>query len=338
MSSSDGSRGSSCGRSRATRSPTPRAARGAREGRKHGYAAIDQELEEGLRSLAVPIHDAAGSVVAALNVSAHASRCDDGGDAPRLPAADAQDSRRDRGDLRRARGAATEQAIALAGGPSAQAGSGLRRAARPPVRRRRAAGSRASSRARWVSSSSSSGLCSGDHPSQRRARLARRSATSRCDDLLARRCDQVLGRAGRRSRRRSTSAGAARARQRPLADLRPGCRSPRTAPGCRRPGSRAGGRSASTRPPTGRPRRARRAARPACGARRARAAATAPAPPRRANRCASGIAKLSPIPLPATTVSRSVFWGRIQLSTNAAAAIAAATTNTVLSAFVNAVM
>jgi IclR family pca regulon transcriptional regulator len=39
-----------------------------------GYAAVDQELEEGLRSLAVPIHDASGAVVAALNVSVHASR------------------------------------------------------------------------------------------------------------------------------------------------------------------------------------------------------------------------------------------------------------------------
>jgi IclR family pca regulon transcriptional regulator len=42
--------------------------------RRQGYAATDQELEEGLRSLAVPIHDASGTVVAALNVSAHASR------------------------------------------------------------------------------------------------------------------------------------------------------------------------------------------------------------------------------------------------------------------------
>jgi IclR family pca regulon transcriptional regulator len=45
-----------------------------REVREAGYAAVDQELEEGLRSLAVPIHDGAGSVVAALNVSVHASR------------------------------------------------------------------------------------------------------------------------------------------------------------------------------------------------------------------------------------------------------------------------
>jgi IclR family pca regulon transcriptional regulator len=42
--------------------------------RSQGYAATDQELEEGLRSLAVPIHDASGAVVAALNVSVHASR------------------------------------------------------------------------------------------------------------------------------------------------------------------------------------------------------------------------------------------------------------------------
>lgn len=39
-----------------------------------GYAIVDQELEEGLRSLAAPIRDADGSVIAALNVSAHASR------------------------------------------------------------------------------------------------------------------------------------------------------------------------------------------------------------------------------------------------------------------------
>ncbi|MGH2873635.1 MAG: IclR family transcriptional regulator domain-containing protein, partial [Solirubrobacteraceae bacterium] len=42
--------------------------------REQGWAAVDQELEEGLRSIAVPIHDAAGAVIAALNVSVHASR------------------------------------------------------------------------------------------------------------------------------------------------------------------------------------------------------------------------------------------------------------------------
>jgi IclR family pca regulon transcriptional regulator len=38
-----------------------------------GFALVDQELEVGLRSIAVPIHDADGSVVAALNVSMHVS-------------------------------------------------------------------------------------------------------------------------------------------------------------------------------------------------------------------------------------------------------------------------
>lgn len=45
-----------------------------RKVRQHGYAIVDQELEEGLRSVAAPIRDAAGSVVAAANVSTHASR------------------------------------------------------------------------------------------------------------------------------------------------------------------------------------------------------------------------------------------------------------------------
>ena len=44
------------------------------EVREQGYAIVDQELEEGLRALAAPIRDATGAVVAALNVSAHASR------------------------------------------------------------------------------------------------------------------------------------------------------------------------------------------------------------------------------------------------------------------------
>jgi IclR family pca regulon transcriptional regulator len=42
--------------------------------RRQGYAVTDQELEQGLRSAAVPIRDASGAVVAALNVSVHASR------------------------------------------------------------------------------------------------------------------------------------------------------------------------------------------------------------------------------------------------------------------------
>ncbi|MFF1694528.1 IclR family transcriptional regulator C-terminal domain-containing protein [Streptomyces sp. NPDC058257] len=37
-----------------------------------GYATADQELEEGLRSVAVPVRDASGQVVAALNIARHA--------------------------------------------------------------------------------------------------------------------------------------------------------------------------------------------------------------------------------------------------------------------------
>ncbi|WP_405062740.1 helix-turn-helix domain-containing protein [Kribbella sp. NBC_01505] len=42
--------------------------------RVDGYALVDQELELGLRSLAAPIHNSRGRIIAALNVSAHASR------------------------------------------------------------------------------------------------------------------------------------------------------------------------------------------------------------------------------------------------------------------------
>jgi IclR family pca regulon transcriptional regulator len=42
--------------------------------RTDGYALVDQELELGLRSIAAPIHNSRGRVIAALNVSAHASR------------------------------------------------------------------------------------------------------------------------------------------------------------------------------------------------------------------------------------------------------------------------
>ncbi|MEU6714506.1 IclR family transcriptional regulator C-terminal domain-containing protein [Nonomuraea sp. NPDC046802] len=39
-----------------------------------GYALVDQELEEGVRSIAVPVRDRDGRVVAAVNVATHASR------------------------------------------------------------------------------------------------------------------------------------------------------------------------------------------------------------------------------------------------------------------------
>lgn len=45
-----------------------------RQVRRDGYSIIDQELEHGLRSMAVPIQNASGKVVAALNIGAHAQR------------------------------------------------------------------------------------------------------------------------------------------------------------------------------------------------------------------------------------------------------------------------
>jgi IclR family transcriptional regulator, pca regulon regulatory protein len=45
-----------------------------REAGKQGYAIVDQELEEGLRAIAAPIHGAGDAVTAAINLSAHASR------------------------------------------------------------------------------------------------------------------------------------------------------------------------------------------------------------------------------------------------------------------------
>ncbi|WP_205299710.1 MULTISPECIES: IclR family transcriptional regulator [unclassified Pantoea] len=42
--------------------------------RAQGWCVVDQELEQGLRSIAVPIYDASGQVLAALNVSTHVGR------------------------------------------------------------------------------------------------------------------------------------------------------------------------------------------------------------------------------------------------------------------------
>jgi len=42
--------------------------------RAQGWATVDQELEAGVRSVAVPIRDSSGKVVAAINASAHAAR------------------------------------------------------------------------------------------------------------------------------------------------------------------------------------------------------------------------------------------------------------------------
>ncbi|MDF5753091.1 IclR family transcriptional regulator C-terminal domain-containing protein [Spongiactinospora sp. TRM90649] len=45
-----------------------------RQVRTDGYALVDQELEDGVRSIAVPLHDRDGRVVAAMNVATHVSR------------------------------------------------------------------------------------------------------------------------------------------------------------------------------------------------------------------------------------------------------------------------
>ena len=42
--------------------------------RQRGYALVDQELEVALRSIAVPVRNASGAVVAAMNASTHAAR------------------------------------------------------------------------------------------------------------------------------------------------------------------------------------------------------------------------------------------------------------------------
>jgi len=42
--------------------------------RRQGWALVDQEFEQGLRALSAPIHDRDGTVIAAANVSLHASR------------------------------------------------------------------------------------------------------------------------------------------------------------------------------------------------------------------------------------------------------------------------
>ncbi|MEV6115648.1 IclR family transcriptional regulator C-terminal domain-containing protein [Streptomyces sp. NPDC052109] len=54
-----------------TASPLPPA---LAEVRDQGYALADEELESGLRSVAVPVRDRAGRAVAALNVATHAAR------------------------------------------------------------------------------------------------------------------------------------------------------------------------------------------------------------------------------------------------------------------------
>lgn len=59
---------------RHTVTSVPELARVVERAAAEGHALVDQELEEGLRSLAVPVRDVRGRVVAALNVATHAGR------------------------------------------------------------------------------------------------------------------------------------------------------------------------------------------------------------------------------------------------------------------------
>jgi IclR family transcriptional regulator, pca regulon regulatory protein len=45
-----------------------------REDRAHGFSIVDEELERGLRSIAVPIVDRGGEAIAGLNISTHSTR------------------------------------------------------------------------------------------------------------------------------------------------------------------------------------------------------------------------------------------------------------------------
>jgi IclR family pca regulon transcriptional regulator len=45
-----------------------------REDRAQGFSIVDEELERGLRSIAVPIVDRAGEAIAGLNISTHSTR------------------------------------------------------------------------------------------------------------------------------------------------------------------------------------------------------------------------------------------------------------------------
>ena len=45
------------------------------EAGERGFSVVDEELELGLRSIAVPVRNRAGTIVAAINVSTQSARC-----------------------------------------------------------------------------------------------------------------------------------------------------------------------------------------------------------------------------------------------------------------------
>jgi IclR family transcriptional regulator, pca regulon regulatory protein len=83
--------------------------------RSQGWALVDQELEEGLRSIAAPIRDRSGRTIAAVNLSAHASRMSiDEGRRRLLPALLAT-AERIEADLRVAQAARPQRSTGTAG-------------------------------------------------------------------------------------------------------------------------------------------------------------------------------------------------------------------------------
>jgi IclR family transcriptional regulator, pca regulon regulatory protein len=83
--------------------------------RSQGWALVDQELEEGLRSIAAPIRDRSGRTIAAVNLSAHASRMSiDEGRRRLLPALLAT-AERIEADLRVAQSARPQRSTGAAG-------------------------------------------------------------------------------------------------------------------------------------------------------------------------------------------------------------------------------
>ena len=66
-----------------------------RADREQGFSIVDEELERGLRSIAVPIVDRTKQAIAALNLSTHSTRSDAQRDARALPAGAARRLRPD---------------------------------------------------------------------------------------------------------------------------------------------------------------------------------------------------------------------------------------------------
>ena len=110
--------------------------------RRQGWALVDQELEDGLRAIAAPIHDEHGNVIAAANLAVHASRWSNDAirEHPPPPPPPNHHRHRPRHQRRRptrrrrdvASGRATRPDPELSGGRSGASSRGGSRPCRPP--------------------------------------------------------------------------------------------------------------------------------------------------------------------------------------------------------------